>query len=73
MKVSIILLPILAGLGLASILRERAAQAENRSGDLGAAAARNCCDQTPCIIGCYVEGFGVAVSSYCLNHTASSL
>jgi hypothetical protein len=64
MKISILLLPILAGLGMARtiIIKEQALEQEGFN-------ALGCCPATPCLIGCWVGGVW-QVSSYCLTDRA---
>jgi hypothetical protein len=64
MKFSIAILPVLAALGMASVMDEKSAAKSAAYSFIDAAAkAEVCCDATPCFIGCPVNGTP-AVSSH---------
>lgn len=78
MKASIVVLPILAALGMASIMRIEFAKDNGElvvAGD-GADAHGSCCNQTPCFMGCPVGGsFKVSfrfLADITLQHTDSA-
>jgi hypothetical protein len=66
MKVSILLLPILAGLGMASVIIKVQEQALEQALEQEVPYGTACCNTTPCFGGCPVHGHW-EVSSYCLT------
>lgn len=89
MRVSIILLPILTGLGLANVIRERAAQGgiaaavsdaittvDSEIKVIGGDVEANCCAKTLCFVGCATNAGVFLVSCFliwCLIATTSML